>query len=113
MKRLILSLLAVAALSAVLVTAQSKQTFTGVITDDECPKGDHSAMQMGPDDASCTLACVQDHGARYLLFDGKSTAYNLSDQTTPKNFAGKKATVAGTLDAKTNTIKVDSITAAK
>jgi hypothetical protein len=48
----------------------------------------------------------------YLLYDGKS-AYNLSDQTKPKNFAGKKATVTGVLDAKTNTIKVESITAAK
>jgi hypothetical protein len=112
MKRLILSLLAVAALSAMLFAAQAKQTFTGVITDSECPTGDHSAMQMGSNDTECTLACIQDHGALYLLYDGKS-AYNLSDQKAPKNFAGKKATVTGTLDAKTNTIKVESITAAK
>jgi hypothetical protein len=37
----------------------------------------------------------------------------LSDQTRQEKFAGKKVTVAGILDAKTKTIKVDSITAAK
>jgi type 1 fimbria pilin len=111
-KRLTLIFLAVAALSAVLVTAQGKQTFTGMITDSECPAGDHSAMQMGPDDASCTISCVENHGALYLLFHGDGS-YNLSDQKAPKAFAGKKVTVTGTLDAKTNTIKVDSITAAK
>ena len=112
MKRLMLIPVAVAALSAVLAAAQSKQTFTGTITDDECPRADHSQMQMGPNDAACTIACVEDHAALYLLYDGKGSAYNLSDQKMPKNFAGKKATVTGTLDAKTNTIKVDSITAA-
>jgi hypothetical protein len=112
MKNVILSLLAIAALSAVLFAAQAKQTFTGVITDSECPTGDHSAMQMGPDDDSCTLACIENHGAVYLLFHGDGS-YNLSDQKMPKAFAGKKVTVTGTLDAKTNTIAVASITAAK
>jgi Protein of unknown function (DUF5818) len=113
MKRLMLSVLAVAGLSALVVAAQGKRTFTGVITDSECPKGDHSAMQMGPTDAECTIACVEDHGALFILFDGKDTAYNLSDQKTPRNFAGKKVVVTGTLDTKTNTIKVEGIAAAK
>ena len=113
MKRLTLSLVAIATLSAVFLAAQSKQTFTGMITDSECPKGDHSVMQMGSNDAECTIACVEIHGALYLLYDGKDTAYNLSDQKAPKAFAGKKVAVTGTLDAKTNTIKVDTIAAAK
>jgi len=107
-KMLALCLLVTAALYA----AQTKQTFTGVITDSECPRGDHSAMQMGPNDAACTVACVEDHGGSYLLFDG-SHAYNLTDQKTPKTFAGKKVTVTGTLDSKTATIHVDSMVAAK
>jgi hypothetical protein len=37
----------------------------------------------------------------------------LSDQTAPEKFAGKKVTVTGTLDAKTKTIRMDSIIAAK
>jgi hypothetical protein len=47
MRHLIFNLLVVAALAA----APAKQTFTGVITDDNCPKGDHSQMRMGPTDA--------------------------------------------------------------
>jgi len=77
-----------------------------------CARADHSHMQMGPTDAECTIACVQVHDASYVLFDGKA-AYTLSDQKTPEKFAGKKVTVKGTLNAKTNTIQVDSIAAAK
>lgn len=65
-------------------------------------------MRMGPTDGECTIACVQAHGATYVLYDGKET-YSLSDQGTPEKFAGKRVIVTGTLDAKTKTIKVDSI----
>ena len=68
-------------------------------------------MRMGPTDAECTKACVDVHGASYVLYDGKQ-AYTLSDQKTPEKFAGKKVIVSGTLDAKTKTIHVDSIAAA-
>jgi hypothetical protein len=105
---LVLNLVAVAALAA----AQNKQTFTGTITDDMCAKADHSQMRMGPTDAECTIACADVHGAAYVLYDGKNT-YMLSDQQTPKKFAAQKVKVTGTLDTKTKTIQVDSITAAK
>jgi hypothetical protein len=105
--------LASAALSlAALAGAQAKQTFTGKITDDECPLASHEAMQMGPNDVECTIACVDQHGASYVLYDG-THSYRLSDQKAPKQFAGKKVTVTGTLDAKTSTIQVASIAAAK
>jgi len=67
---------------------------------------------MGPTDAECTVACVGAHGATYVLFDGKDV-YTLSDQRTPEKFAAQKVKVTGTLDAKTRTIQVESITAAK
>ena len=108
MTRLILGLLAVASLSA----AQAKQTFTGTITDNMCAKADHSQMQMGPTDAVCTRECIRAHGAVYVLYDGKN-AYTLSDQQTPDKFAGQKVQVTGTLDARTRTIQVSSMTAAK
>ena len=111
-KRYGAALLAVGALSVVMSAAQGKRTFTGKITDDECPTSNHEAMQMGPTDAECTIACVEAHGAQYLLYDGEH-AYGLSDQKTPKQFAGQKVTVTGTLDSKTSTIAVDSIVAAK
>jgi Protein of unknown function (DUF5818) len=103
------SLLAIAALAA---TPPGSRTFTGVITDSMCANADHSQMKMGPTDGECTKACVDEHGAAYVLYDGKHT-YTLSDQATPEKFAGKKVAVRGALDARTSTIRVDSITAAK
>jgi len=97
---------------AVLAAAPGKQKFTGVITDSMCANADHSQMRMGPTDGECTTACVEAHGAAYVLYNGKQS-WTLSDQQTPEKFAGKKVTVMGTLDAKTGTIHVDSITAAK
>jgi hypothetical protein len=69
-------------------------------------------MRMGSTDAECTIACVSAHGAPYVLFDGKET-FSLSDQQAPEKFAGKKVNVSGTLDAKTKTIRVESISEAK
>ena len=108
LKPLLSSLLALAALAA----AQDKQTFTGIITDSVCAKADHSSMRMGPTDAECTDACVSAHGATYVLYDGKDV-YELSNQRMPEKFAGQKVTVTGTLDAKTKTIQVASMSAAK
>ncbi len=112
MKPLFFALLVLAALVAALAAAPEKQTFTGIVTDSMCPTGDHSGMRMGPTDAECTIACVMEHGAQYVLYDGKAV-YTLSDQTSPEKFAGKRVTVSGTLDAKTKTIQMESITTAK
>ena len=108
LRDLTLFLLTVTALSA----APAKQTFSGTITDSVCDKADHSQMRMGPTDAECAKACISDHGALYVLYDGKD-AYTLSDQRTSEKFAGQKVNVTGTLDAKTKAIQVDSISAAK
>lgn len=108
MKYLILNLLVVAALAA----SPAKQTFTGIITDDNCPRADHSQMRMGPTDAECAMACIEAHGAQYGLYDG-SNFYTLSDQRASEKLVAKKVKVTGTLDAKTKTIQVDSMTAEK
>ena len=107
-RTLILGLLALTGLSA----AQGPQTFTGTITDDMCALAGHAQMKMGPTDADCVKACIAAHGASYVLLDGKNV-YTLSDQQTPEKFAAQKVTVVGTLDAKTKTIKVQSIASAK
>ena len=109
MRRLILNLFAIAALCS---AQPGKQTFTGIITDSMCASTDHSRMQMGPTDAQCTKACISEHDATYVLYDGKE-AFDLSDTLKPEKFAGQKVTVTGTLDAKTKTIQLDSISAAK
>ena len=109
MKILILPVLTI----AMVISAQTKQTFTGVITDSMCANADHASMRMGPTNAECTVACVMVHDASYVLFDGQH-AYVLSDQKTPEKFAGQKVKVVGTLDAKSHhTIKMESIAAAK
>src|SRR5580658_9862716 len=104
MKLLFFSLLIVAAMAA----APGKRKFIGTITDSMCATADHSRMRMGPTNAECTVACINEHGALYVLYDGKEI-YTLSDQRTPEEFAGKQVTVRGTLDVKTKTIRVDSI----
>jgi hypothetical protein len=108
MKPLILGFFTIAALAA----PPAKDEFTGTITDSICAKADHSQMRMGSTDGDCTIACVSAHDATYVLYDGKEV-YTLSDQRTPEKFAGKKVTVKGTLDAKTMTIHVESVTATK
>ena len=113
MKPLILSLLTIAALVvAAFAMTPATETFTGAITDSMCVLADHSRMRMGSNDAECTIACVDAHGAQYVLYEGKNV-YSLSDQKNPEKFAGKKVTVTGTLDTKTKTIRVDSIAEAK
>jgi hypothetical protein len=92
--------------------APRKQTFTGVVTDDQCGKAGHSVMRMGPTDAECTRACASIHGALYVLYDGKAV-YTIGDQRAADAFAGQKVRVVGVLDSKTKTIQVESITAVK
>jgi hypothetical protein len=86
-------------------------TFTGIVTDSECP-GSHAAMRMGPTDAECVKACIDAHGASYILFDGKRT-YGLSDQRTPASLAGRRVSVTGTLDESGRTIEVSAIAAVR
>ena len=108
-RNLVVVLLATVGLSA----AQGPQTFTGTITDHMCAAaGSHARMRMGPTDAECVRACVIGHDAMYVLLDGKDT-YTLSDQVTPAKFAAQKVSVVGILDAKTKTIRVESISAAQ
>ena len=108
MKCVLLGLLAVAALAP----PPARQTFTGTITDSMCANADHSHMRMGPTDAECVVACIEEHEAAYVLSSGKNS-YQLSDQKAPAKFAGRKVTITGTLDAKTRTITVQSIAAAR
>ena len=111
MKPLFAALLIATTVSAAQNTPKA-QTFTGVITDEMCAGVGHAAMRMGPTDAECARLCVTSHGAMWVLEAGKDI-YILSDQQTPDTFAAQKVTVVGTLDAKTKTIQVKSIAAAK
>jgi hypothetical protein len=100
------------AAAMIAIAASAKETFTGIVTDSVCDKGDHSQMRMGPTDAECAKACNSDHGASYVLYDGKES-YTLSDQQTAEKFLARKVSVVGTVDAKTKIIQVESISLAK
>ncbi len=102
--RLLLSALAL----ALLIQGGESRVFTGVITDSECETGDHTGMHMGTTDAECARACVEAHGATFVLYDGK-TAYGLSDQKAAEAFAARRVAVTGVLEARNRTIRVSRI----
>ena len=88
----------------------SAETFTGVITETMCGVKPHT-MFKGHSDAECVRMCAKGP-YQYALSDG-TNVMKLSDQKKPAAFAGQKVKVTGTLNTKTQTIQVDSITAAK
>jgi hypothetical protein len=102
MRRVIL----LAAAIATTIAAADQQTFTGVITDTMCGKS-HGMVAGQPDD-KCVAMCVKGSSSQYALFDGKSVL-KLSDQKTPVKYAAQRVKVTGTLNEKTQTIKVSSI----
>lgn len=98
---------------AVSAPASTPSSYTGEIMDAACAAmGSHDAMmkQEGAKDAKeCTLKCVAG-GSKFVLYDAASkTTYQLDDQTKPKDFAGQKVKVTGTLDSSSNTIHVEGI----
>ena len=99
--------------SASTAPASAAQVYTGEIMDSPCAMmGGHKSMikQVGAKDAKqCTVKCVAG-GGKYVLYDaGTKTSYQLDDQSKPKDFAGQKVKVTGTLDSTTNTIHVQNI----
>ena len=102
MRRVIL----LAAAIATTIAAADQQTFTGVITDTMCGKS-HGMVAGQPDD-KCIAVCVKGTSSQYALYDGKSVL-KLSDQKTPAKYAAQHVKVTGTLNEKTQTIKVGSI----
>jgi len=91
-------------IAAAIATARG-ETFTGTITDTMCG-AKHEMMKNTPDE-QCVKMCAKGQYS-YALFDG-TKVIKLTDQKTSAKFAAKKVKVSGTLDSKTNTIKVSLI----
>jgi hypothetical protein len=113
MKKLVLSIAGCLLLAPGFAAAA---TFSGEIMDEACAKGGgHASMfkKEGTNDAkACTLACVKG-GSKFVLFnDSTKKYYMLDNQTKPKEFAGQKVQVTGTLDKASNTIHLTDIKAA-
>jgi hypothetical protein len=108
-------LVAVLAGAAVVAAPASprQQTLIGVISDDMCGAS-HASMRMGPTDAECTIACVDAHGATFVLVAGHDV-YTLSDQQLPQKFAGQRVRATGTAEnvKSAKIFHVKSIVAAK
>jgi hypothetical protein len=96
------------ALALALSVAGAAETYTGIVTDTMCGDKPHT-MFKDHTNPECVRMCVKGPYV-YALRDG-TTIRKLSDQKTPAKFAAQKVKVTGTYDAKSNTIKVDSIEA--
>ena len=90
-----------------------KQTLVGIVSDNMCAET-HATMRMGPTDAECTIACVDAHGALFVLVVGKDV-YAFVDQQKPQKFAGQKVRATGIVEIVNGAKKfrADSITAIK
>jgi hypothetical protein len=122
MKKVMLGLAAAVFIAALSFAAapQKMQTFRGEIMDSGCATmGSHAGMLKAHGMAGkendpaakrmCTLDCVK-AGGHFVLYQASSkTVYQLDDQKKPEAFAGEDVKVSGTLDAKTKTIHVSSI----
>jgi hypothetical protein len=95
------------ALSAVVGSAQSNQTFTGTVSDAMC--GAHHMMQ-GKTPAQCTRECVK-QGSDFALVSGGKVYTLKGDKSQFDKLAGQNVTIKGKVDG--TTITVDSIAAAK
>jgi hypothetical protein len=99
--------IAAAALTASVASAQQSKTYVGIITDTMCTTN-HKPMKVSPED-KCVRDCVGDGKTyKYALADAKGL-YVLSDQQTPAQFAGIEVKVTGVLYTKTNILKVERI----
>jgi hypothetical protein len=90
------------------------QGYSGEIMDSICAKnGSHEELMdqmkvMGRDKKTCTKVCVQQLGAKYVLYDASTKkTYALDDQDKAATFAGQTVHVLGTLEK--NKIKLVSI----
>ncbi|HXU83834.1 MAG TPA: hypothetical protein VN914_20710 [Polyangia bacterium] len=106
----ILALAAVAALcvapalASTAAAAATKGEWTGYITDTHC--GEKGATK--DHDADCVKKCMKKGSKAQLFNDADKKIYDLNSFDKVQGLMGDKVTVKGTLDAKTNTITVDS-----
>jgi hypothetical protein len=104
-----LSGLVAAFVFAALPALAAQGQWTGFITDTHCgSKGaskDHSA--------DCVEKCMKGGSKAQIMNDADGKIYDLDSFDKVKSLVGKKVTVKGTLDEKSNTIKVENASAAK
>jgi len=116
MKRVMAGMAVFAVLMGVAFTVRRAEArdrmFSGDIMDSECAEmGSHDMRLDGSYTTAkeCTLACVK-LGSKFVLYtSGTKIVFQLDDQQRPRQFAGDKVNVMGSLDRATNTIHVTDI----
>jgi hypothetical protein len=98
-----------ALLLALPVLAQQTGEWTGYITDKHCGKKGAVAEHT----ADCVDKCTKDGSKAQIWNEKDDKPYNLNEFRKVKGYMGKKVTVQGTLDKKTNTIAIETVSAAE
>ena len=124
MKKIMRSALWVATLASIVaISPQTRggdeRTFKGEIGDTQCALNVHSLSQshkemieMKPElksEVECARYCVKERGGRFVL-QARDKVYRLDAQALAEQWAGLKVRIVGTVDPKTDVIKVRSIT---
>ncbi|HEY6931643.1 MAG TPA: hypothetical protein VJA66_18370 [Thermoanaerobaculia bacterium] len=100
--------LAMAMLFASTLAFAADQTWTGTISDSDCGRSHKSAIEHAGKkltDHDCVVACVKDHGAKYVFVSG-SKVYNISNQDFAglEEHAGHALKVSGSMSGDTITV---------
>jgi hypothetical protein len=98
-----------AVLLAAPLSAADKGSWTGYLTDPHCGKKAASPAHT----ADCIESCTRDGSKAQIWNESDDKAYNLDDFSKVKSLVGSKVTVTGTLDPKTSTIRIESVTRAE
>lgn len=88
-----------------------QQTLTGVVRDSICKVQNYPNHHKSVTPFSCTLMCVHEKGADYVLVVDDSVYTLDGDRTDLDKFAGGRATVTGHVNG--TRVQVDSVTNAK
>jgi len=84
------------------------QTNPSTSSPSTAPSTDPSASPTSSDSQKSFVGSIVKTGGKYVLHTG-GTDYELDDQSQAKKFEGKDVKVTGSLDASSNTIKVQAI----
>jgi hypothetical protein len=100
--------LATAMLFAATLVFAADQTWTGTISDSDCGRSHKSAIEHAGKkltDHDCAVACVKDHGAKYVFVAG-SKVYNISNQDSAglEEHAGHAVKLTGSMSGDTITV---------
>ena len=101
---------AVALFFAAALAFAAEQTWTGKVSDSDCGRSHKSAIEHAGKkmtDHDCVVACVKDHGAKYVFVSG-AKVYNISNQ----DFAGLEQHAGNTVKV-TGSLAGDTITVSK